>query len=109
MKQATLFKDRYPARARTDDPIQSHAAADRMNQSGAVRKQQLAVLRALNLHGYATMKHLDLIMPIANVKWDGWGHRRAPELEELGLITREKTGREMVCSLTDKGREVLRS
>jgi len=109
MTQGTLFKKRYgpPARARRDDPIQSDMAADRMNSTGQTHYERVRVLKALRLHGRSTAKRLDIIMPIAEEKWDGWAHRRMKELEDMGLVERTKTGREMVCSLTKAGRKEL--
>ena len=96
------------AKARTDHPIQSHIAADRMNRAGKVRIQQIAVLKALVLHGTSTARHLDEVMPISKPHWRGLAHRRMPELEEAGLVVRDKRGSEMICSLTEKGKRLLK-
>ena len=95
------------AKARTDHPIQSYIAADKMNRAGKVRMQQMAVLKALVLHGASTARHLDEVMPISKPEWRGFAHRRMPELEEAGLVVRDKRGQEMLCSITEKGKELL--
>jgi predicted transcriptional regulator len=111
MTQTTMkftAKQFGPARARADDPVQSHAAADRRNATSAGKKQGMAVLRSLKLHGDQTAKFLDSVMPTANVNWDGWAHRRMPELVSLGYVRRYGTGRNLICSITEKGKELLR-
>ena len=111
MTQGTLFKERYPARARRSDPIQSDMAADKVTPN--IKYQWMKVLRALKVHGICTAKHLDHIMPTANLLWDGRGHRRMPELARMGLVHRQEkdeNGRplpQMLCSITEKGKRLL--
>ena len=117
MTQGTLFKKRYgpPARARTEHPVQSHAAADRMNKGLVLTKHRMAVLRAVARYESKytlTAKFLDWLMmdkwqPSTGKHWKGWARRRLPELAAMGLVTRDETGPEMVCSLTKAGRKAL--
>lgn len=104
-----FYKQRYPiAKARTDDVVQSHAAADRMNRTNSATRQGIQVLRALKLHGDQTAKFLDSVMMTVNINWDGWAHRRMPELVSLGYVRRYGTGRHKICSITPKGKELIK-
>jgi predicted transcriptional regulator len=82
-------------------------AADRMNRTGQTHYERIRVLKALRLHGRSTAKRLDRVMPVVELTWDGWAHRRMKELVDMGLVERTKTGREMVCSLTEEGKKVI--
>ena len=103
----------FTAKARRSDPIQSHAAADRLNNTLALSAQRYVVLRALTIVQPCTAKQADALISLAN-NIDGLAHRRMRELEKMGLVRREKyddKGRplkEMLCYLTDKGEEYLR-
>lgn len=104
----------FRAKARRRDPVQSHFAADKINRSGKVFKEWIATLKALNIHGISTAKHLDNIMPTANSNWDGWAHKRMKELDDMGLVIRQRKDWEgknmpmMLCQITDEGKELLK-
>ncbi len=104
----TLFKNRYPAKARNTDPVQSHAAADSMTPV-KMRKQRRLVLLALQGLGPSTAKYLDRTMPSFNPKWDGYARRRMLELVKMGFVTRDESGPEMICSITETGRQVIKN
>ena len=91
------------AKARNDHPIQSHMSADAKNRSKTLSADRLEVLDAIYVWPGRTAKILDTIYHL-----DGKAHRRSLELENLGLIFRDKTKREMTMWLTDKGREALK-
>ena len=92
----TLFSQ--PARARTTDPIQSHLAAKRKNESETLGADRLKVLVHVYNYRGKTAKQLDLLLR-------GKAHRRALELENLGLITRVKSGPELRLYITELGKE----
>ena len=94
----TLFSQ--PARARNTDPIQSHIAAERKTKSKTLSSDRLKVLVHVYNYRGKTAKQLDLLL-------GGKAHRRALELENLGLITRVKSGPEMVLYITEKGKEKI--
>ena len=102
----SLFKGRYPAKARNTDPVQSHAAADRMTPA-KMQKQRRLVLLALQGLGPSTAKYLDRTMPSFNPKWEGYARRRMPELVKMGFVSRDESGPEMVCTITKSGRQVI--
>ncbi len=97
METATLFNQ---ATARRDDPIQSHIAADKMNKSYTVLADRIQVLTWIARSPGMTAKQIDVVL-------EGKAHRRAGELETLGLITRDKSGSEMKLYITEKGQEIL--
>ena len=96
----------FPARARTNHPIQSHLAAERKNESKTLSADRMAVLVDVYNSPGKTAKQLDLLLC-------GKAHRRALELENLGLITRiklvtkNKPKLEMTMYITEKGKELL--
>ena len=104
----------FTAKARKADPIQSHKAADKKNGSDTLSADRLAVLEAVRQCPCCTAKQLDM-MPfnvpdtLKNSRFPkftwlgGKAHRRAVDLERLGLIVREKSGREMTMRITDLG------
>lgn len=94
----TLFDT--PATARRNDPVQSHMAADRKNRSQTLGPDRLAVLEAVSEHPGFTAKQLDVFL---NQK----AHRRAKELADMGLITRDETGPEMTMFITEKGKRQI--
>jgi DNA-binding MarR family transcriptional regulator len=82
-----------PPMARRTDPLSSHAAADRMQESGAAESQRRKALEAVKEYPGSTSKelaercHLDRYMLA----------RRLPELSRMGLIVRveRKDAREL--------------
>ena len=92
----------FPARARRTHPVQSHMAAERKNESNTLSADRMKVLvHVYNFPG-KTAKQLDLLLC-------GKAHRRALELENLGLITRIKSGPEMRLRITELGKEKILS
>lgn len=79
-----LFK---PAGARATDPESSHAAADRMETSGALSKQREIALRAVIAHPGYTSKEIAAASGLDRYMLA----RRLPELQELGYLRRDKT------------------
>lgn len=102
----TLFDERYPARARRNHPVQSHAAADGMTPV-KMRKHRRLVLLALQGLGPSTAKYLDRTMPAFNPKWEGYARRRMLELVKMGFVTRDESGSEMICTITETGKQVI--
>ena len=90
------------AKARNEHPIQSHMAADSKNKSNTLSADRLAVLGSVSTCPGQTAKWYDNYINL-----DGKAHRRAPELDDLGLIRRDKSGREMKLYITEAGREEL--
>jgi DNA-binding MarR family transcriptional regulator len=99
-KNLPLFEE--PARARRQHPVQSYMAADRKNKSNTLSRDRLEVLFEVGCNPGFTAKMLDTMRHLS-----GKAHRRAPELETMGLIRRDKDGSEMRLYITEKGREVL--
>lgn len=95
-----------PARARTTHLVQSHLAAERKNKSKTLSADRRAVLVDVYNYPGKTAKQLDLLLC-------GKAHRRAKDLEDLGLITRiklvtkNKPKLEMVLYITELGKEEL--
>jgi len=89
------------AHARNTDPPQSYMAADSMTVE-KLTKGRREVLWAVNRWPGCTAKQIDKYWS------DGKAHRRAKELEDLGLITRDPRGREMKLFITEKGKEMLK-
>jgi len=103
------------AKARKDDPVQSHMAADRVNKGGKLPCQRLLVLRYLRRLQPCTAKNIDYLMNLRthHDKRNNLAHRRMRELETMGLVKRQgkendKKLREMICSLTAAGEKFLR-
>ena len=95
----------FEAKARRSDPVQSYIAADSKNASGTLSADRMTVLDAVNTFPSHTAKWYDLTSFCCT---DGKAHRRAPELEALGLITRDRTGSEMRLYITEKGKNLLK-
>ena len=93
----------FSAKARRKDPIQSHLAADKKNRSKTLSKDRLMVLMFIASRPGYTAKQLDLRFLL-----QGKAHRRSLELENLGLITRDKSGSEMTMYVTELGKEKLK-
>lgn len=111
----TLFDN--SAKARVADPVQSHMAADRVNEGDNIKSQRTTVLRWLKELQPCAASEIDWKRDhtgwLTNPK--GIAHRRMRELETMGLVERKKKDdngknlKEMICSLTDKGEQWLRN
>ena len=99
---AQLNLDFSPAHTRREHPIQSHQAACRKTDSRTLPKDRLAVLKAVAKRQGFTAKQLDAMYHL-----DGKCHRRAAELDKAGFIWRDKSGPEMRCYLTEKGKNFI--
>jgi len=108
---ATQTQFDFTAKARSGDPVTSHAAADRLNAAMRLSQQRLYVLRRLQIFQPCTAKVLDII---GTRNQQGIAHRRMRELVKMGFVRRVKTDdkgrqlKEMLCYLTDKGEQFLR-
>ena len=78
---------RRPPRARTTDPLSSHAAADRMEESGKMGRQLGDVLVLVRAFPGRTSKELGELGVLDRYTVA----RRLPELGRLGLVRREGT------------------
>lgn len=76
--------------------------SDSKNASKTLSADRLAVLGAIKEYPDCTAKQLDAMIVL-----DGKAHRRAKELADLGLIRRDKSGREMRLHITELGRKEL--
>ncbi len=90
----------FSAKARPDDPVQSHLAADKKNASGTLSADQTRTLQLVAKYPLQTAKQLD--------SWFGWNNsgkanRRAPELEAMGLIRRNNSKGGMKLYITSLG------
>lgn len=94
----------FTAKARSSHPVQSHIAAARKNESGTLPADRFIVLYTILSCPNCTAKQLDVKYP--NLL-GGKAHRRAADLERMGLITRDKSGREMRLYITELGRRKL--
>lgn len=94
-EQQTLDLDswapgRRPIRARTGDPASSHAAADRMEKSGAMGEQMRAVLRLVLEYPGLTSK---MLAEASNGALDRYQiARRLPDLEARGVVRKVDQG-----------------
>jgi len=92
----------FMATARREHPIQSFMAADKKNKSDTLSADRLDVLKAVYWHPGRTAKLLDTLYRL-----NGKAHRRAPELANMGLIYRDKSGSEMRLYITEEGHRKL--
>ena len=99
----------FSAKARKNDPVQSHAATDRMNATVALSQQRKFVLHEVKVREPCTAKVIDGLLDNRGI-----AHRRMRELEKMGLVRREqydhngKSLKEMLCYLTPKGEQFLK-
>lgn len=83
-----IQEDLFQPRARTRDPLSSHAAADQAEASGLIGRQAARVLEAVRATGGMTSSEL-----AARHGLDRYAcARRLPELERQGLVRRIEYG-----------------
>lgn len=78
----------FTPRSRTTDPLSSHAAADRMERSGAIGRQCAQVLAAIRATPGLTSGELSARHGIDRHVCG----RRCPDLERRGLVRRIEWG-----------------